>query len=441
MGEHQIKSLEIVSRRIMKRLGLGTFAVLVACASAGPGYGQRRLIPTLPECVQTGQTVTLDVSTGTTNGSANPPGTVDPKWQILSAPTGSNVIPPNTYSIPPFSPFWAAPPLSPAATWIEPFPGTTAVSPTSNGTYAYELDFDIPQPLSYYSSISIAGSCRADDAATLSVNTSPTENCGGFNGNTPPVVFSSFPTSVFQPNINKFHADVQNLGGGPTGLMISATVTAVCKELGILKICKAAGPGIAVGTSFNFTAGGGPAFSVPAGPAPGGTCVVGPSFPVGTTVNVIETIPPNDAVSNIAVSPPSNLVTANAATGTAVVTIGGGVTEVTFTDYNKPGYLEICKSGFGSGSFTVNPGGLGPFVVAEGTCSPAIEVSAGTVTIKEAPVSGLVMSGCSTIPAGRQGLCTPSTQTSTVTVVPGGVSTQTIATIHNARVAPNNNPQ
>ena len=45
------------------------------------------------------------------------------------------------------------------------------------------------------------------------------------------------------------------------------------------------------------------------------------------------------------------------------------------------------------------------------------------------------MSGCATIPASRQGPCDPASMTSTVTVVAGDVSTQTIAVISNQRVS------
>jgi hypothetical protein len=57
---------------------------------------------------------------------------------------------------------------------------------------------------------------------------------------------------------------------------------------GLLKVCKVAGPGVTVGTPFTFTASDSTGSSilpqippVPAGPAPGGTCVLGPSLPVG----------------------------------------------------------------------------------------------------------------------------------------------------------------
>jgi hypothetical protein len=201
---------------------------------------------------------------------------------------------------------------------------------------------------------------------------------------------------------------------------------------GILKVCKVAGLGIKPGTSYSFTAGSS-TFTVPAGPGPGGYCVVGPTFPVGTSVTVSETIPPGNVVSSIAVAPPGQLVGApNLAGGSVNVTIGSGVTEVTFTDKHT-GFVEICKAGrvTGNFSFTVNPGGLGPVVVPAGACSSAVEVAAGAVVIHEMTTPTATMAGCGTIPASRQGLCDTAGQNSTVTVVPGDVSTMTIAFIVN----------
>jgi hypothetical protein len=105
---------------------------------------------------------------------------------------------------------------------------------------------------------------------------------------------------------------------------------------------------------------------------------------------------------------------------------------VTYTD-QRTGFLEICKQGDVQGHFTfyVNPGNLGPFTVPAGACSPAIEVPAGTVDIHEMPAHNGILAGCSTLPAGNQGPCNLSTQTSTVTVAPGDVSSQTIAIFTN----------
>jgi hypothetical protein len=205
-------------------------------------------------------------------------------------------------------------------------------------------------------------------------------------------------------------------------------------EPGLLKVCKVAGPGIAIGTPFNFAIGASK-LSVPAGPAPGGTCMIGPTFPVGSQVTVDEAVPLGHTVSSITVAPPKQMLgTPNLAAGSENVIIGSGVTVVTFVD-KLTGFLEICKRGdvTGNFSFTVSPGGLGPFVVPAGACTPPIEVVSGPVIVSELPTAGSVMVGCATFPAGQQGLCDPKAQTSTVTVAAGDVSTETIAFITNRK--------
>jgi len=126
------------------------------------------------------------------------------------------------------------------------------------------------------------------------------------------------------------------------GLVVCAFAlapTSVFAQLspGTLKVCKVAGPGIAVGTVFTFTAGSNPPFQVPAGPAPGGACAVVPApFNVGANVPVVETpIPPGDTVPSITVAPPGQQVGPRSG-GSVTVTIGSGVTEVTFTDKTCP---------------------------------------------------------------------------------------------------------
>ncbi len=107
-------------------------------------------------------------------------------------------------------------------------------------------------------------------------------------------------------------------------------------ELAILKICKVAGPGVAVGTGVTFTAG---TLStvVPAGPPPGGTCVVVGWFPVATSVAVTESIPEGTEVSAITVAPAGRMVgSPNLAGGSVVVRIGSGVVEATFTNQVPP---------------------------------------------------------------------------------------------------------
>jgi hypothetical protein len=194
---------------------------------------------------------------------------------------------------------------------------------------------------------------------------------------------------------------------------------------GILKIC-VAGSGAAQGTQFAFTAGTWSG-SVRAGPAPGGYCIVGPSLPTGSLATIQQTISPYDAVSSITVAPLGQLVSTNVASGTANVTIGSGATEVTYTDNATTGYLEICANGNGPNltQFTVNPGNLGPFAVPLGACSPAITLTSGSTVITGK--LGCVITGSTTIPASRQ-LSWNGSDT-TVTVVGGDISTQTIVTI------------
>jgi len=220
----------------------------------------------------------------------------------------------------------------------------------------------------------------------------------------------------------------------------------------LLKICKVAGPGVTSGSSSSFTANwgstGSSTIGVVAGSAPGGNCALGPSLPLGTTVTLAENIPPGNSVSAIA-AVPAAIVTAgpNLSAGTVTVVIGSGVNEVTYTDQAPTGYLEICKQvtsfpPLGNFTFTVStdppigPLGSGPHVIAgpivvpAGGCSPAIEVPAGRVSIWET-TAAFGMTSCATIPAGRQGTCNLKGRTSIVTVVPGGISTQTVAIITN----------
>jgi hypothetical protein len=223
------------------------------------------------------------------------------------------------------------------------------------------------------------------------------------------------------------------------GLLFTAgSAFAQTQDRGIIKICKEAGPGVALGTLFHFNVGSHPV-TVPAGPSPGGTCeVVSPSFALNSQVLVSEIIPPGDTVTNIDVQLPNRTVagTLNTGAGQVVVQVGTGVTEVTYTN-KRTGYIEICKQGHVTGSFLffVSPSNL-LVVVPAGGCSHAYEVPAGPVTINEIFTTLLPMIGCSTIPASQQGPCNLFNQTSTVNVTAGDISAQTIAIITDGIMIP-----
>jgi hypothetical protein len=235
-------------------------------------------------------------------------------------------------------------------------------------------------------------------------------------------------------------------GGGPTpgagapSQGCSRTVTKTWTSgggggTGGLKICKVAGEGVKVGTRFTFTAGG-HTVTVPAGPAPGGYCVVAARFPLTTVVTVAERVPDHVAVSRIGVAPRRAVPgTTNVRRGTVAVRIGTGYTEVTFTDTGT-GFLEICKAASGTGvkgSFTFTVAGRSA-TVPVGACSPAIELPAGPVRITEAAAPGTALAACGASPAGRLVTCSLSTRSLTVRIVAGNIARQTIARFTNRAV-------
>jgi hypothetical protein len=488
MGEHQTKSSGTVSRRKMTRLGLGTVEVLVACAVAGLA-----LLLSWPAAAQT---VICDTDFLTNNWLITPFSC--PAAQLTQMnntvtatqqSTGGSLMTPSPAACPVNGYYrditnslkiagTGGGPTCPAESIIyavHTFSGTnTPYDPAVSGAIAsisFQIDYQCPDSVApasvpctgngqafgpalvqngKYFIANTAGSATGMSPSWKRFSSTPLLatafnqiSVGMVSGNAVVTIdTNSHPEfSVAAPPIQCGFYTANSTRSGPYTIQAgydnwACTITPV----GILKICKVAGPGIAVGSPFSFTANSIPLpLPVPAGPGPGGTCVIGGRFPVGTTVTIVEIPQTGIAVSNItvAVAPPSNMVSTSPTTGTAVVMIGNGVTEVTYTDYKTTGYLEICKTGAAGGSFMV--GNLGPFAVPVGACSPAIEVTAGPVSITEAPnVSGIAIDSCTTIPPGRVTPCPQGTLTAIVTVVPGDIPSETIVTINNGKS--NNSP-
>lgn len=214
------------------------------------------------------------------------------------------------------------------------------------------------------------------------------------------------------------------------------TIAEVVEPAAILKICKVAGPGTEQMLRFDF-ADQLNHVSVPAGPAPGGYCVVAPQkYAVGATTMLLESIPSAYLVTDIKVTPPERLISRDLHHGAAEILMGDGVTDVTFTNSRRPtGYLEICKRGEVQGRFAFTIDGVpAPVLVPAGACSPPIEVVAGNVVIRETnfpPGTAWSPQGCSAVPANRQLNCDDDAHATTVKVIAGDTSTQTIATITN----------
>ena len=207
---------------------------------------------------------------------------------------------------------------------------------------------------------------------------------------------------------------------------------------GTLQVCKVAGSGVAIGTNFSFSIAGTPV-TVPAGPAPLGSCSAALVVPAVPRL-ITETIPSGTALASVSTQPGAGLlISSDLAAGTATVGVNpGGQTVATFVDTIPPapttGFLQICKIA-GSGvvlgtNFTFGVAGT-PVTVAAGppsagTCGTALTVPAGQVLITETVPSGTLMTAVSTLPSA--GLLTASNLaagTATVTVIAGA---QTIVT-------------
>jgi hypothetical protein len=168
----------------------------------------------------------------------------------------------------------------------------------------------------------LAGSCVA--AATFPVGTS--------------IVVAELPsTGTFVSAIGVIPADRQgavDLSAGTVSVTIGAGLTEAdftntAGGLGLLKVCKIAGPGVAPGTGFTF-ARGATGFVVPAG-----YCVQNGLLPVGTVVTITEMFSPATTASAISVLPADRQGAVDLNTQTVTATIGVGVTEVYFTNVGR----------------------------------------------------------------------------------------------------------
>ncbi len=189
-------------------------------------------------------------------------------------------------------------------------------------------------------------------------------------------------------------------------------------ELALVKICKVAGAGVAVGTNVSFTAGT-IAVSVPAGSPPGGTCAVAGWFPVATNLVISETVPFGTEVSSITVAPGDRLVgSPNPAGGSVVVRVGSGATEVTFTNRvptPSPSTTTTTVPGGGGASTTTVPGGGG------GTTTTTLPGGGGGTTTTTLPGGGAETT-TTTVPGGGGASTTtvPGGGGASTTTVPGG---------------------
>ena len=131
------------------------------------------------------------------------------------------------------------------------------------------------------------------------------------------VVPAGAATNVDVPN----RLAAVTIGAGETDVYFTNTAGGV----GLLKVCKAAGTGVAPLAMFGFVMNGA-GFNVPAG-----YCVSRGTFPVGTMVTITENSSTTTHVSAIGVVPAS-AGSVNVPNRSATVAVAVGTTEVTFTN-------------------------------------------------------------------------------------------------------------
>jgi hypothetical protein len=204
-------------------------------------------------------------------------------------------------------------------------------------------------------------------------------------------------------------------------------------EIGQLKVCKVAGPGVATGTGFSFTAAG-QAFTVPAGSPPGGFCRLAGSFPAGTGVTVNEHAVAGTEVSAITVAPSGRVAgQPDLAARAVTVTIGPGVTEVTFTNRAAPTPATTTTTSAPATTTTV-PAGATTTTTPVPSTTPQVTTTTtppGATTTTSAPATTTTVPGGPTTTTTPVPSTTPQVTTTTTppgattTTVPGGATTTT----------------
>ncbi len=198
------------------------------------------IIVSAPACPPGGGVVTLDLSTGTTNGIADPFGTQDSKWRIIQVPSSTHGQLPGLYPIgfyPAYSTdgsgVWGSATLNTGTNWIFPLNSPVAKSGgywhvSSKGNYTYRVLFNLPACT--YTSLTLTGVHAEDDIAKFFLNGNQIipgggNAAGGFNVLTP---FTYGPTSgmgFFKPGVNELLVKVENVIS-VTGLLVNATLQA-----------------------------------------------------------------------------------------------------------------------------------------------------------------------------------------------------------------------
>ena len=227
--------------------------------------------------------------------------------------------------------------------YIEICKSSSAINPVpANGVYSFTVTGSA-NPVTVP-----VGECSGPIPATAPAATITEAQAPGVAVDTITAIgYSAPPTSEEENLLESFNLQagtatvlVTPATPGDTSLETIVTFTNYEAPSAQLKLCKIAGPGVQVGTPFNFTMPPSTAtIPVEAGPlAEGGYCtIVAGTFPVGTSATITEAVPEGDSVPAITVngvSTPSTGCTPSAGGFPCSVSaaIGPGINEVSFTN-------------------------------------------------------------------------------------------------------------
>ena len=297
------------------------------------------------------------------------------------------------------------------------------------------------------------------DTPTNTPTNTPTDTPTNTPTNTPTDTPTNTPTDT--PTNTPTNTPTDTPTNTPTDTPTKTPTKTATPQLGQIKVCKVAGPGVYRGQSFTINVGG-VDINVLAG-----YCSLAGQFPLNTKVNIYEKIPAGYYVSNITVRPVSSVVYKNTSLGGVIVKVGEGVTEVIFknnaagtpTPTRQPtksptptpscapnctptptpvteGRLQICKQADGQGvsGYFMFRFATTVRTVPVNACSTIIKVNAGTLTVKEDARAGYQVTDIYTIPADRLVSKDISSRTVTVTILPGTSPSQTIVVFVNRAV-------
>jgi hypothetical protein len=157
------------------------------------------------------------------------------------------------------------------------------------------------------------------------------ETVPGPGGAVPTSIFTSPSAALTATNLAAGTATVTVADRGTTIVTFTDAVP-LALTTGLLEICKVAQAPSLSGVNFTFSVAGTPV-TVPAGPAPLGSCSPALVEPAGPVL-ITETVPAGIILSSVATLPSAALLlSSNLGAGTATVTVlAGGQTIVTFTD-------------------------------------------------------------------------------------------------------------